>query len=233
MKYSRLLTLSAIVLIAACGQDSSNPLAPGDAGTAKGGTPGKPLPPPEPIAANPKYQSSTYSVTSLGQDAGFHLNHAFKQVGLGNFSTVDYVLTATFQAVFDCRNKGGQLMPESSPWHVNAGVSGSETIEPQNGSVNAILTLTGFRPADGAAGCGGEDASPAQKNFFWQLRPNTAKWANIKFCWGQSIAMQGPVPDGVGANVQMTPASGNISGLPTDGDVYLGDGIYSTSCLAS
>lgn len=228
MKYPRLLTLSAFVLIAACGQDSSNPLAPGNEATAKGGTPGKPLPPEEPIDAHPRFHSSLYSVSS----AGFALDHAFKQVGLGAFSTISYAFTADFEAVYDCKNNGGQIMPESSPFHADLSVQESAEVEPSNGQVTATLTLAANPFADDSYGCPGD--TPSSKNFRWRLRPETVKWTNIKFCWGQTSVMQGPVPNYPGANTIMTPTSNPIVGTPTDGDngVSPATGIYSSTCLA-
>jgi hypothetical protein len=220
-----LFVVSAFVAmgVAACNSDSG--LRPTDADLAKGGIPGPP--PPDQIAANPQYQNSTYSVAN----SGFTLRHAFKQVGLGNFSSVDYNFTADFEAVYDCKNKGGQIMPESSPFHADLSVEENTSIPPSNGQVTATLQLVANPFEDDTFGCPGD--SPASKNFSWKLRPETVRWTNIKFCWGQTegVEMQGPVPNGVGSNTVMTSTSGNITGSPQDGDSGAGTGIFSTPCL--
>jgi hypothetical protein len=235
MNYRSFFAVAVIAAAAACGSDAA--LNPAEAVLGKGGCTGRnPCPPPEdpPIQAHPQYQYSSYAISGSGTT--HTLDHSFKQVGLGGFSSIDYTFTADFEAVYDCRNQGGQIMPESSPFHASISVSESDSREPNNGQVTATLSLTANVFADGTYGCPG--TSPASKNFRWQLRPNTLKWANIKFCWGQFDEMQGPVPGGIGSGIVMGPtatvgALQSANGTPLTGDATLRSGIFSTSCTST
>jgi hypothetical protein len=230
MKVTKFLIGPAVLGLSIAACNSERGLDPADAVLAKGGcNKNNPCETP-PIAANPKYHNSTYSVANNG----FQLLHSFKQTGLGNFS-VEYLFEADFEAIYDCKNKGGNIMPESSPFHADLSVEEFVTIDPENGSVNTTRALTASPFENDTFGCPGDH--PASKNFRWQLRPETVRWTNIRFCWGQSAEslseLQGPVPGAPGAAATINTTSGTVAGTPLDGDRGLRDGIFSEQCLKS
>jgi hypothetical protein len=204
MKANRFIPVALLALAVACTENSSNPVRPSFG--AKG-TP-----------ANPAYKSSLFSVAS---SANFDLSHAWRQTGLGSFTTVPYVLTADYTATAHCENGGGNKV-NGQPFQISgSATTGPVPQTPHNGGIDGRLTLS----------VAGVVCQPPGGN------PHTAvidavTWSQITFCWGANSStpdLQGPTPGGKGVDTQLS-AGQSAAGSPLTGDAAAGTGIFEASC---
>ncbi|HEY6209094.1 MAG TPA: hypothetical protein VIW28_08545, partial [Gemmatimonadales bacterium] len=88
MKTNRFIPAVAVLALAvACSENASSPVQANRPEFSTGGNPG-----------SPAYHYSNYSVSANG----LTLSNAFKEAGLGSFSSVNYDLTANFSATVQC-----------------------------------------------------------------------------------------------------------------------------------
>jgi hypothetical protein len=210
MKANRLIPAVAVLAFAvACTENASNPVANNDRPLfGAGGTP-----------ANPAYKSSLFSVAS---SANFDLTHAWRQTGLGSFTTVAYELTANFTATAHCENKGGNTV-NGQPFQISGTAStGPVPQTPRNGSINGSLLLSVSAPP--CQPPGGNPHAPII---------DSVTWFQITFCWGTATSttadLQGPTPGGKGFDVQLSGGQ-SASGTPLTGDAAAGLGIFEADC---
>jgi hypothetical protein len=208
MKSRHFVPIAVLALAIACTENGSNP---NDPELSKGGNPG-----------NPAYQYSNYSVSSNG----LTLSNAFKEVGLGSFSSVDYALTAHFSATAQCYNKATKEV-SGKPFDFPADASSSTTEIPKAGQVTTTKTLTVSAPA----------TCPNSPSAQFSVQLSNIVWSDIKFCWGQFSLTQGPVPQKPGdGSFTMVPGQSELSGsgdvTPLSGNLSTADGIFSITCAA-
>jgi hypothetical protein len=79
----------------------------------------------------------------------------FRETGLGNTpdDTVEYRLSAHADAVYACQNNGGNFPSDPKKTAVSADVQTDASFAPQNGNVEADLTI--FPPPNTALTCPG------------------------------------------------------------------------------
>jgi hypothetical protein len=95
-------------------------------------------------ALAPAYAVSPHFVrASAAPDGNGNLVVSFKEAGLGNNQSVDYVASAQATALFGCVNKGGNHPQAKNKESFSGPVTASGTFQSgQNGQITASLTLT-------------------------------------------------------------------------------------------
>jgi hypothetical protein len=194
MKSGHFIRIAVLALAVACTENASTPVDNNQPAFAPGGN-----------TANPKYSSSTYSLTSAKG-----LNHSWRQTGLGSFTNVPYLLTADATITAHCENKSGKNTVQGAPFDINQSLSsGPQTFPERNGSINGSLTLT---PA-------GVLCTPPGQNPHAAII-DAVVYFNIRFCWSKTdvsaTALQGPIPGGPGSGATVPPSP--QTGEPLDGN---------------
>ena len=210
MKYTRFIPIAMLAFAVACTENAPNPAENTRPEFGAGGSTG-----------NPKYSSSTYSLTN-----SFGLNHSWRQTGLGSFTNVPYLLTATAQITAHCQNPGKNTVA-GAPFEISQGLSSGPTAFPQrNGAINGSLTLSPSSVACQPPGGNPHDAII-----------DAVVYSNIKFCWGKesiSVAdLQGPVPGGPGSDATVPPGEASLPLTGTQSESTQGaTGIFS-ACVST
>ncbi len=209
MKANRLIPAVAVLALAvACTENASNPV--GNNNRPSFGAKGTP--------ANPAYKSSLFSVASSGN---FGLTHAWRETGLGSFTTVPYQLSANFTVTAHCENGGGNTV-NGQPFQISgSATTGPVPQTPRNGSIDGTLTL-----AAGPVAC-----QPPGNNSHTAVI-DAVTWFQITFCWGAGSTtpdLQGPTPGGRGVDTQLS-AGQSAAGDPLTGSATGASGIFETPC---
>jgi hypothetical protein len=209
MMFRHFIPIAVLALAMACTENASNPAENAQPGFGAGGNP-----------ANPAYKSSLFSVAS---SANFGLSHAFRQTGLGSFTVVSYLLSASYTATAHCDNPGGNTV-QGAPFEISGTATNSAPPQaPRNGAINATMTL-GIAALPACQPPGGNPHGPVLESVTWH---------EIKFCWGGSASnLQGPVPDGIASGIVMT-AGETANGDPLTGSQANAEGIFSTTCQST
>ena len=101
------------------------------------------------------YASSAHFVrgpnASLNSSSG-NVTVSWKEAGLGDTVTVDYLASADGTARYQCVNRGGNCPAASNKQNVSSAVTSDGTFSPKNGTVTASLT---FEPPAGTLKCPG------------------------------------------------------------------------------
>jgi hypothetical protein len=190
MKRALFLPMAALVLAAACTDNSSTPTETLKPAFGSGG-----------FTANPAYKSSSYTIAS---DVG--LNHSWRQTGLGSFTDVPYTLDAVAEITAHCENPGHNTVA-GAPFQISEPLSSDQKTFPQrNGAINGSITLS-----PSAVACQPPGGNPHDAII------DAVVYSSIKFCWGKDISaadLQGPIPGGPGSGAKVPP---NASGIPLSG----------------
>jgi hypothetical protein len=206
MKSRYFIPVAVLALAVACTESASNPAENTQPQFGAGGNP-----------ANPAYKSSLFSVAS---SANFGLSHAFRQTGLGSFTVVSYLLTASYTATAHCDNPGGNTV-QGAPFEISGTASNAAPPQaPRNGQIVATMPLS-IAALPACQPPGGNPHDPIL---------DSVEWFNIKFCWGGNASnLQGPVPNGVGSNTTLV-AGASAAGDPLSGSQANTSGIFATPC---
>jgi hypothetical protein len=199
MKRALFLPMAALVLAAACTENSSTPTETFKPQFGSGGTTG-----------SPKFSSSFYSLTNANG-----LNHAWRQTGLGSFTNVPYSLAANADITAHCENKSGNTV-NGTPFHITQPLSTDGSFPQRNGAINGSLTLT-----PGTVDCQPPGGNPHAAII------DAVVYSSIRFCWGKASPtvadLQGPVPGGPNNGGTVPP---NQSGSPLTGTESNDSGIF-------
>jgi hypothetical protein len=92
------------------------------------------------LAANPQFRHQAKH-TNLTISSGGDLTANFKATGLGN-EPVEVVLSASAQALWACKNNGGNYPNDPKKQTVESTVEAADIFTPKNGTVSGQLTVS-------------------------------------------------------------------------------------------